>query len=110
MQSRFVNEYRFTQGGAIYGDYEFAGDNGIKGKGETTKLTFEDSKLKTSGEVLMENGVSSFEIKKNENGYDRCVVACGDASMTMHRGALYDATIFTGPVTMEGSLEVGELS
>ena len=77
--------------------------------GDTTKLSFEDGKLKTKGEVLMENDITSLKIEKNENNYDRCVIACGDASMTMHRGALYDATIFTGPVTCEGSFEAGDL-
>jgi hypothetical protein len=69
MHSRFVNEYRFEDGGQISGDYVFKGDNGItlgtgvlKGEGESTNLSFDGGKLKTDGDLLMESGVSSLDL------------------------------------------------
>ena len=68
MQSRFVNEYRFEEGGKISGDYKFRRDHGIvldegslKGQ-DDANITFPDNKIKLKGQTRIECGEAYIDV------------------------------------------------
>ena len=110
MQSRFVNEYRFEDGGRIQGDYKFQKNSSIqlasgvlKGGGEQT-IKFDDA-IQLSGDTQIKSGDTVLSVK--EAGLEMSGLVTMFDSVTL--GDLGKPVTVLGNLHIDGQITAGNL-